>query len=83
MSRKKVIILLLLICIIDISAILPDYVREYGIQKTNEILRQFGPARLIFATDYPDSRILQPDVNFSCLNATGFSNKIIPSKKEG
>lgn len=46
---------------VDISAILPDYVREYGIQKTNEILRQFGPARLIFATDYPDSRILQPD----------------------
>ena len=46
---------------VDISAILPDYVREYGIQKTNEILRQFGPARLIFATDYPDCRILQPD----------------------
>lgn len=46
---------------VDISAILPDYVREYGIQKTNEILRQFGPARLIFTTDYPDSRILQPE----------------------
>ena len=46
---------------VDLSAILPAYVREYGIQKTNEILRQFGPARLIFATDYPDSRILQPE----------------------
>ena len=46
---------------VDISAILPDYVRKYGIQKTNEILRQFGPERLIFATDYPDSRIQQPD----------------------
>ena len=46
---------------VDLSAILPDYVRKYGIQKTNEILRQFGPERLIFATDYPDSRILQPD----------------------
>ena len=44
----------------DLSAILPAYVREYGIQKTNEILRHFGPERLIFATDYPDSRILQP-----------------------
>ena len=46
---------------VDLSAILPAYVREYGIQKTNEILRQFGPERLIFATDYPDSRILQPE----------------------
>lgn len=46
---------------VDLSAILPAYVREYGIQKTNEILRQFGSARLIFATDYPDSRLLQPE----------------------
>ena len=46
---------------VDISAVLPDYVRTYGIKRTNEILRQFGPERLIFATDYPDSRILQPD----------------------
>lgn len=44
---------------VDISAILPDYVRTYGIKRTNEILRQFGAARLIFATDYPDSRLLQ------------------------
>lgn len=48
-------------CFVDISAILPDYVRTYGIAKTNEILRKFGAERLIFATDYPDSRILQPD----------------------
>ena len=46
---------------VDISAILPDYVRTYGIAKTNEILRKFGVDRLIFATDYPDSRCLQPD----------------------
>lgn len=46
---------------VDISAILPDYVRTYGIAKTNEILRAFGADRLIFATDYPDSRILEPD----------------------
>ena len=45
----------------EISAILPDYVRTYGIAKTNEILRSFGVDRLIFATDYPDSRSLQPD----------------------
>ena len=46
---------------VDISAILPDYVRAYGTPKTNEILRSFGADRLIFATDYPDSRILEPD----------------------
>ena len=48
-------------CFVDISAILPDYVRTYGTKITNEILRSFGADRLIFATDYPDSRILQPD----------------------
>ena len=48
-------------CFVDISAILPDYVRNYGTKKTSEILRAFGADRLIFATDYPDSRCLQPD----------------------
>lgn len=47
--------------VVDISAILPDYARTYGIPKTNAILRQFGPDRLIFATDYPASRCLQPE----------------------
>ena len=46
---------------VDISAILPDYVRTYGIDKTKQILLSFGVDRLIFATDYPDSRSLQPD----------------------
>lgn len=46
---------------VDISAILPDYIRTYGIKKTNEILRQFGADRLIFATDYPDNRFLKPE----------------------
>ena len=46
---------------VDISAILPDYVSTYGITKTNGILRTFGTDRLIFATDYPDSRSLFPE----------------------
>lgn len=46
---------------VDISAILPDYVQTYGIERTNEILRKFGADRLIFATDYPDNRFLQPE----------------------
>lgn len=50
---------------VDISAILPDYVRTYGIKKTNEILRKFGAERLIFASDYPDNRYLQPDEIYS------------------
>lgn len=62
---------------VDISAILPDYVRTYGIGKTNEILCQFGPDRLIFATDYPDNRHLKPEeiyeTYFDILNQMDFS----------
>ena len=46
---------------VDISAILPDYVRTYGIEKTNELMRKFGAERLIFASDYPDNRRLRPE----------------------
>ena len=46
---------------VNISAILPDLVHQFGIKKTNDILRSFGTHRLIFATDYPDSRSLKPD----------------------
>ena len=66
-------------CFVDISAILPDYMRTYGITKTNEILRGFGADRLIFATDYPDSRILQPDEiygsYFDILNQMDFTKE--------
>lgn len=48
-------------CYVDMSAILPDYVRTFGIARTNEILRAFGVERLLFATDYPDSRLLPPE----------------------
>lgn len=34
---------------------------EYGLKKTNEILRHFGAERLVFATDYPDNRRRKPD----------------------
>ena len=64
---------------VDISAILPDYVRTYGIAKTNEVLRKFGADRLIFATDYPDSRSLQPDEiygsYFEILNQMDFTKE--------
>lgn len=64
---------------VDISAILPDYVRIYGVQKTNEILRKFGADRLIFATDYPDNRTLQPeeiyDSYFEILNQMDFTQE--------
>lgn len=58
--------LLPLNCYVDMSAILPDYARTCGIQKTNEILRAFGAERLLFATDYPDNRDLQPGEIYNC-----------------
>ena len=46
---------------LNISAVLPDWVKKYGIKETNAILRSFDMEKLIFATDYPDSRCLEPD----------------------
>ena len=64
---------------VDFSAILQDYVRTYGVHKTNEILRKFGTDRLIFATDYPDSRFLKPeeiyDSYFDILNQMDFTQE--------
>lgn len=62
---------------VDISAILPDYVRTYGVRQTNELMRRFGADRLIFASDYPDNRFLQPeeiyDSYFDILNQMDFT----------
>lgn len=44
----------------DISAILPDFVDRYGIKETNIILRRFGVNRLLFGTDWPCSRSVDP-----------------------
>lgn len=44
----------------NISSILPDMVNRFGIEGANRIFRSIGVDRLIFATDYPDSRCLQP-----------------------
>ena len=64
-------------CHVDMSAILPDYVRTYGIAKTNEILRSFGVGRLLFASDYPDNRHLPPeelyDYYFAILDQMDFT----------
>ena len=65
-------------CYVDISAILPDYVNKLGIKETNAILRKFGVERLIFATDYPCSRCLEPeeiyDRYFDILNQMDFTD---------
>ena len=45
---------------VNISAVLPDLVNKFGIGETNRILRKIGVEKLIFATDYPDSRCLKP-----------------------
>lgn len=66
-------------CFVDMSAILPDYVRTLGIAKTNEILRSFGADRLLFATDYPDNRHLTPGeiyaAYFDILNRMDFTEE--------
>ena len=45
----------------NLSAILPDFTNKYGIEKTNKLLRTFNLEKLVFATDYPDSRCLKPE----------------------
>lgn len=45
----------------NLSAILPDLAARHGVEETNKILRKIGVEKLIFATDYPDSRSLKPD----------------------
>jgi len=48
-------------------------------KKTNEILRKFDTKRLIFATDYPDNRKLEPTQIygecFKILNALVYSEE--------
>ena len=64
---------------VDISAVLPDYVRKLGIEATKTILHKFGADRLIFATDYPDNRFLSPeeiyDTYFDALNQMDYTQE--------
>lgn len=46
---------------VDISTFLPELVNLYGIRQANRILRNFGPDRLIFATDWPQVYLCRPD----------------------
>lgn len=45
----------------DLSAVLPDLVNRMGTEQTNRILRRIGVDRLVFATDFPDSRSLKSE----------------------
>ena len=60
----------------NISAVLTDWSEQYGIEKTNHILRQLDVNRLVFATDSPDSRKLTPhktyDRHFEILGKMDF-----------
>ena len=64
---------------INISAVLPDIVSRFGVKKANEILRLIGVDRLVFATDYPDSRCLKPneiyDKYFEILSEMDFTQE--------
>lgn len=45
----------------DISAILPDWVEDFGIAETEKMMRCLGLEKLFFATDWPFSRSLKPE----------------------
>lgn len=53
--------LLHLNCYVDMSAVLPDYAKTFGLKKTNEILRSFKIDRLVFASNWPFSRIISSE----------------------
>ena len=44
----------------DLSAVLPDLADRYGTGKTRQILEAFGAERLLFGTDWPCSRSMEP-----------------------
>ena len=62
---------------VDISAILPAYVQAFGTQGCQRILHAFGADRLIFASDFPCSRLLPSEAIFTSyfdiLNSMDFS----------
>ena len=64
---------------INISSILPDLVKRLGIEGANKVLRLIGVERLVFATDYPDSRCLQPteiyETYFDMLSKMDFTHE--------
>ena len=63
----------------NLSASLPDIVNRFGIEHANQILRSIGVEKLVFATDYPDSRCLNAneiyDKYFEILGQMDFTEK--------
>lgn len=63
----------------NLSAVLPELVNRLGIEESNRILRLIGVEKLVFATDYPDSRSLKPteiyETYFDILNKMDFTRE--------
>ncbi len=63
----------------NISALLPDLVDKYGMEGANKVLRRLDVEKLVFATDYPDNRKLEPgeiyDRYFEILGQMDFSEE--------
>lgn len=57
---------------VDISFVLPEFVKLYGIEQTNRILRMFGAHRLIFGTDYAERNY---EEYFSILDKMDFTEE--------
>ena len=66
---------------VDLAAILPDYVKKLGLRETKKILRSFRIKRLVFASDWPDSRLLESEAiypsYFAILNEMNFKDEEI------
>lgn len=64
---------------VNMSSVLPDDVSPHVIEKTGSILRSFGIEKVVFATDYPDNRQIEPETiyerYFDILNALGFTEE--------
>ena len=63
----------------NISSIFPDIVDRFGIEGANRIMREIGVDKLVFATDYPDSRCLKAneiyDKYFDILSKMDFTEE--------
>ena len=57
---------------VDISFVLPEFLKLYGLEQTRRILHMFGADRLIFGTDYPEGNY---EEYISILDQMDFTNE--------
>ncbi len=72
---------------VDISGTLPFFIKEYGVEQTERILKGFGANRLIFATDFPDAWFVHGpnifEIYFDILDQMHFNDEEIEKIAHG